>query len=399
MYQPSEVILKKYASVLVNFALNSGEGIRKGEVVSIQGDTSALPLLRTVYAQVLKSGGHPILRLTDESFSKILFENASDTQLQFFPRAYLKSLVDVVDHRIAVLSDVDPMLLRSIPPEKIMLANSHASQIRKWLFAKEDAGKLTWTLALYGTEGMAKEAGLSLDEYWEQIIAACYLDKTDPLKEWKSTFQQLETMRTKLNALPIEKLHIEAEGTNLWIRVGKFRQWLGGSGRNIPSFELFTSPDWRGTEGVITFNYPLYRYGSVIRDIQIKFHKGLVMKISAKQNEELLRELIRQPNANKVGEYSLTDRRFSRISKFMANTLYDENAGGEFGNTHLALGTSYHEAYTKGTKGVRAATWKELGFNESPEHTDIMATTDRTVTAFFHGGQEKVIYQKGQFVL
>ncbi len=118
--------------------------------------------------------------------------------------------------------------------------------------------------------------------------------------------------------------------------VGEQRRWLGGRGRNIPSFELFTSPDWRGTEGWIYCNQPLYRYGNLVKGIRLAFVDGLVSEASAEQNEQVLKEMIATEGADRIGEFSLTDRRFSRITRFMAQTLYDENVGGAHGNTHIA---------------------------------------------------------------
>ncbi len=399
MYNPTQTLLRNYAKVLVNFALNSGKGIRKGEVVSVQGDTSALPLMRAVMRAILVSGAHPIMRLTDESFLTTLYESAGDEQLTFFPSNYVKSLVDTVDHRIALLSDQDPLHLACVDPKKIMLSNKSSGIVRKWLFEKEDAGKLTWTLALYGTPGMAKEANLSLEAYWQQIIRACFLDYPDPVARWRKVFARLEALRTTLSTLPIEKLHLTAPDTDLWITIGEKRKWMGGSGRNIPSFELFTSPDWRGTEGHIFFDYPLYRYGSIIRDITLRFEKGRIVFAHASKNAQLLKQLIKQKNADKIGEYSLTDKRYSRITHFMANTLYDENVGGKWGNTHVALGTSYHDAYTGAIAGKSEKDWQQRGFNESPEHCDIMATTRRRVEAKMHDGSTKLLYENGQFVL
>ena len=109
--------------------------------------------------------------------------------------------------------------------------------------------------------------------------------------------------------------------------------------------------------------------------------------------------MVATENADKVGEFSLTDRRFSRITKFMAETLYDENVGGPFGNTHIALGKSYHDCYDGDPAGGRAAEWERLGFNESSVHTDIVSTTDRTVTATMRDGSERVIYAGGEFQL
>lgn len=180
---------------------------------------------------------------------------------------------------------------------------------------------------------------------------------------------------------------------------GKNRQWLSGRGANIPSFEIFTSPDWRGTEGWIRFNQPLYRYGNVLEGIQLWFKNGRVVKSTATKNEKLLKQMIATEGADKVGEFSLTDKRFSRITKPMAETLYDENMGGPYGNTHIALGASYHDAYTGNVSALTPAQAKKLGFNDSSVHTDIISTTRRTVTAHLHNGDTIVVYKDGQFQL
>jgi aminopeptidase len=83
----------------------------------------------------------------------------------------------------------------------------------------------------------------------------------------------------------------------------------------------------------------------------------------------------------------------------MAETLYDENVGGPFGNTHIALGKSYHDCYAGDPSGVPPEEWARLGFNESAVHTDIVSTTDRVVTATLRGGAEQVIYADGEFRL
>jgi aminopeptidase len=209
----------------------------------------------------------------------------------------------------------------------------------------------------------------------------------------------MQSTLTRLNKLPIDKLHVTAKETDLWITLGKKRRWLGGSGRNIPSFEIFTSPDWRGTNGKIFFDLPLYRYGNIIKDISLEFKNGVIVSASAKKNEKLLGELIAQKNANKIGEYSLTDTRFSKITKFMADTLYDENFGGKFGNTHLAVGKSYHDTYNGDASKVSEKDFERLGFNQSPEHTDIIATSNRIVTAVMLDGSERVIYKDGHFAV
>jgi len=246
---------------------------------------------------------------------------------------------------------------------------------------------------------MAAEAGMGLEEYWQQIVHACFLDADDPIARWREVGQRLDETRERLNALDIERVHVQGEDVDLRVSMGEQRRWLGGRGRNIPSFEIFTSPDWRGTEGWIRFNQPLYRYGNLVKGIRLAFAEGRVTEASAEENEPILKEMIATEGADRVGELSLTDRRFSRITRFMAHTLYDENVGGPFGNTHIALGRSYQDAFAGDPAELKAEDWERLGFNNSSVHTDIVSTTDRTVTAQLRGGGERVIYRDGEFQL
>ncbi|KMQ52370.1 aminopeptidase [Chitinispirillum alkaliphilum] len=399
MYTPSQNVLKKYADVLVKFALNSGKGIKKGEVVYLVTQTPGIPLAKEVYRAVLEKGGHVLLNILDDDFKLMFVEQASKQQLSFFPEKYYKGIADTVDHWVRILADKDPMFLKNADPKKVMLSNQANRPFRQWLDQKEDRGEFTWTLCLYGTEGNAKEAGMSLQAYWNQIKKACFLNEADPLKKWRSVHTQMQKVIDKLNSMPIDRVHVEAKETDIWIKIGERRKWLGGSGRNIPSFEIFTSPDWRGTEGKIYFDLPLYRYGNIIKDIRLEFKNGKIVKATASENEKFLKEMIKQKNADKIGEFSLTDTRFSKISEVMADTLYDENFGGKYGNTHLAVGKSYHDTYDGDLSKISEEQLEELGFNHSVEHTDIISSSDRLVTAVMKDGTEKVIYRKGKFTL
>jgi len=286
-----------------------------------------------------------------------------------------------------------------VDPARIMRRGEAMRQLLDWRGEKENAGRFTWTLGLYGTAAMAAEAGLDLEQYWQQIIDACFLDSDDPLSRWREVGERLDSTRERLDALQIERVHVTGEDVDLQVQLGEARRWLGGRGRNIPSFEIFTSPDWRGTEGWIHCDQPLYRYGNLVRGIRLEFSEGRVTQASAAENEPVLKEMIATEGADKIGEFSLTDRRFSRITRFMAQTLYDENVGGEFGNTHIALGRAYQDAYDGDPAELEPADWERLGFNNSSVHTDVVSTTERTVTATLQDGSERVIYRDGEFVL
>ncbi len=401
-YEPSDEMLQKYAEVLVNFALGSGSGIKPGERIFLQAGLSALPFYRALKKVIFDSGGILISSLADDmdGFGRYFFDNATDKQLTDFPEPYFKGLVDVVDHRIAILSDHDVHELDEVDPKKIMISQKSRKKASEMFDKKENKGLYTWTLALYGTPSMAKEAGLPLDEYWHQIINAVYLDKPDPIAEWKKISKEVERVAGKLTQLDIKRLHAVGDDMDLKITMGEKRRWLGGSGRNIPSFEVFTSPDWRGTEGWIRFNQPLYYYGPKVEGIELHFENGRVAKSSATKNEKLLKEMLAtDKGAAQIGEYSLTDKRLSRITKFMAETLFDENMGGPYGNTHLAVGKSYHDTYTGNTAEINKNIAKDLGYNESAIHVDMISTVDRTVTATLASGKKMVIYKNGQFTI
>ncbi len=399
MYTPSKKILDKYANILVNFALGSGKGIKKGEVIFLQVPECAKPILISLRNAVLTSGGIPIIEYYPDDMVRDYYDLADNSQLEYFPAKYLKGKVEEMDHVISIIAETNKHELEGIDPKKIMMKQKSVKPYIDWRRKKESDGKHTWTLALYGTPAMAKESGMTLEEYWDQIIKACYLNETNPVNKWKQIFNEVERVRTKLNSLNIKSMRIKAGGTDLTIGIDKNRKWLGGSGRNIPSFEVFISPDWRKTEGIISFNQPLYRYGAEIRDVELKFKNGKVVLASASKGEKILNEMIKVENADKVGEFSLTDSRLSKITKFMGETLFDENMGGKYGNTHIALGSAYRDSYKGKVSAVKKEKWQSMGFNDSSVHTDIVSTFDRVVTAKLTSGKEIVIYEKGKFVI
>jgi aminopeptidase len=401
-YVPPPEILQRYADVLVNLALGGGAGIRRGDVVEIIAPESAKPFYAELCRTVWRAGGHVIGRYVpddgpDINLTRDFYAIADGEQLDFFPARYRRGLVDEVDHAIHVLSDAHPQALAGVDPARILRHRRSFKPLNDWQDEKENAGRFSWTIALYGTEAMAREARLTLEEYWEEIVAACFLDQPDPKARWAEVNRDITRYATALNDLPIDRLHIEGEDADLWITLGERRRWIGGGGRNVPSFEIFTSPDWRGTEGWIRFTEPLYVYGSLITGIRLEFAQGRVTSATAEENQPLLEEMVGVENADRVGEFSLTDARLSRITRFMAETLYDENVGGPFGNTHLALGQALHPCYAGDPAAVSSKEWEALGFNSSATHTDIVQTSDRTVTAVLRDGRERVIYAGGRF--
>ncbi|MGH2843528.1 MAG: aminopeptidase [Solirubrobacteraceae bacterium] len=403
-YTPPPEILERYADLLVNYALGGGSGIRPGDVVRVVGEDDAKPLFAEVVKAVWGAGGHAMqmLRIADSDPSRLnraFYELGSPAQLSYFPAQYWRGLVDEVNHDIHIMSGGDPRIFDGIDAERLLAKRRAHRPMMEWQDAKENAGRFSWTMAQYATPGLAAEANMSVEEYWEQVIKACFLDDPDPIARWREVEAQLSAHRRRLDALAVRRVHLVGQDLDLRLTIGEKRRWKDAVGINIPSFEIYTTPDWRGTEGWIRFSEPLYAYGSLVKGIRLEFTAGLVTSATADQNQQLLRTLIATEGADRLGEFSLTDARLSPIGRFMANTLFDENAGGPFGNTHVALGQSYKDVYDGDPSLVSDEEWERLGFNESAVHTDIISTTDRTVTAELADGASRVIYAGGRFEL
>jgi len=396
-YQPPQDVLQKYAQVLVKYALNHGKGLKAGEVVMLRVPDVAKELGRELRNEILRQGGHPMLRLYPTELEADFYELANEEQLTFFPENYLKAQADLVDHNISIIGETDPNELINTDPDKIMRAQVSVKPYRDWLMEKENRNAFSWTAALWGTQAGADTVGLTLEEYWQQIIQACFLDTENPVAKWQELQRQQTSIKATLDDMKIEKVHVVGPDVDLTVQIGADRVWRAGSGANIPSFEFFTTPNMNGTEGWIRFNQPLYHYGNVIEGIELHFEKGKVVKSSATKGEKVLKSMLAAPNAEMLGEFSLTDRRMSRITHVMAETLFDENIGGPHGNMHVAVGMAYKDCFRGDPSQLGADDWNAIGFNDSAVHTDIITTAERTVTATLADGTEKILYENGEF--
>jgi len=368
------------------------------DIVLIRYDPAALYMAEIMQAQLLDLGMNPVLRAGFTSkMERNFFQKANNKQLAFLaPRE--KELYEKINGSIYHHAPESLTYLSDMDPRKIGKATLARKPLRDILDKREQKGLFGWTLCILPTGDLAEKAGLSLKQYTTQILKACYLNKENPVKEWKTVFKKAMAIKEWINSMEVESFHIESENMDLMVIPGKKRKWIGISGHNIPSFEIFLSPDWRGTEGVFFANQPSYRTGNYVEGVRIEFRKGTAAKIEAKKGKDfIVKQLSIDKGASKVGEFSLTDKRFSKINKFMANTLYDENYGGRYGNCHLALGSSYSDTYDGDLSRLTKEVKRKLGFNDSALHWDLVNTEKKTVTAHLTSGEKLVIYENGMF--
>ncbi|WP_031479505.1 aminopeptidase [Maridesulfovibrio frigidus] len=371
---------------------------KKGDVILVRYEVDALPLAEVVFKRLIDEGMNPVPRLSlTPSMEKCFYGSGNDDQVTFVAPGD-EELMKGLNGLIVLLAPSSLTHLADVDPSRIGKSAVAKKYLRDLMEVREQEGELGWTLCSYPTAAMAESAGLTLEEFTAQIVKACYLDDESPAESWKGVFDKATEVKDWLNGLGIESYRIVSEGMDLTVKHGDMRQWIGVSGHNIPSFELFISPDWRGTSGVFYADQPSFRSGNYVEGVKLTFVDGVVTEISAKEGEEFVKkQLAMDPGASRLGEFSLTDRRFSRIDKFMANTLYDENYGGEFGNSHVAVGASYADTYAGDQTKLDEKLKEELGYNSSALHWDLVNTLDKTVYATLKDGSEVIIYAGGEF--
>jgi len=397
--------LDNYADVMIwalrdaRAATGDGAVYSPGDIIMLQYQPSAGSLAERIYARLLDAGFHVKLQpMPHFAMDKIYYDHAQGGQLDLIMPG-TKELYGRINGRIVLTAPDSLTHLAGCDPAKMARSSLAAKPLQKIVDRREAAGLYGWTLCMLPTAALAAQAQLTLPEYAAEIVKACYLDQPDPIAKWRDTMAKIGQVKDWLTSLPIEHVHVQSEDgeTDLKVWLGEKRRWLGGSGHNIPSFEVFTSPEAGRAEGRFHANEASFKLGRYVRGVRLEFAGGRVVKATAEAEEEFVRSRVNLDKGScLIGEFSLTDRRFSEITRFMASTLFDENVGGRNGNTHIAIGRAYTDAYA-GPEKMTPALAKKLKFSDSSEHWDLVATTPRVVTAHLRGGGTQVIYRDGQF--
>jgi aminopeptidase len=395
----TEKQLSGYADVLL-WGLRTARNrkVAKDDLVLLRFDLVAVRLAEILYAKLLEAGAHPLLRMNPtSSMEHDFYSLANDKQLVYIPPGE-ERLFAGLNGSISIYAPESLTHLGGIDPKRIGKAAIARKKLRDLMEKRETQRKFSWTLCIFPTAGLAKHARISQKSYSAQIARACFLNTKSPVAEWQRIYKEAQTIKRWLNRMPVAYLHVESENVDLHVSLGENRKWVGISGRNIPSFEIFVSPDWRGTRGSYYADQPSYRSGNYVKDIHLVFDRGRLVKIGAGKGQNFVEQQLRMDEgAGRLGEFSLTDKRFSRINTFMANTLFDENYGGKYGNCHIALGSSYSNTYSGNPADLTQQMKRKLGFNQSALHWDFVNTEKKRVSAHLKSGKKVTIYENGKF--
>ena len=392
--------IAKYAEVLLwGLSTSRTTPLARHDNVLVQFDLTAVRLAEVLFAKLMDQGLNVIARLTSTASMEVSFYQKSDEgQLTFVPPG-TRELFQNLHGAMYILAPQSLTHLCRVDSQRIARHTLSRKSFRDILVQREEAGIFGWTLCIYPTREYAKCAGLTRQDFTGQIIKACFLDAPDPVAEWTRIHAQAMEIKNRLNSLKVQSFRVESDNVDLVVTPGEKRRWMGISGHNIPSFELFLSPDWRGTQGVYYADQPSYRCGNLVKGVRLEFDKGEVVAVSAEQGEEFVKKQVAMDSgSNKLGEFSLTDKRFSNIDRFMANTLFDENYGGEHGNCHVALGSSYSDTFDGDPATLNEDMKSNLGFNDSALHWDLVNTESKRVSAKMSDGSSVTIYDDGFFI-
>ena len=395
----SKTQLEKYADTLVwGLTTARTKPFKKYDNVLLRCDLEARELGELVHRKLVQRRFNVTVNFLPSPAIEKDFYQFSDDKQRAFLSSWDKEMYNNLNGYVFIHAPASLTHLKDIDTRR----QSQVAIARKPLFnirnKREESGQFAWTLCTYPTEELAKQAKLSVKEYAAQIAKACYLDAPDPVKKWGQVYKQVTAIKKWLLALNMKTIRTESASMDFEVKLGEKRRFLGISGHNIPSFEIFTSPDWRGTRGTYYANLPAFRGGNYVEKIKLEFKDGRAVKIAAARGEDYVKKIMNtDKGASQIGEYSLTDKRFSRIDKFMADTLFDENHGGKHGNCHVAIGNSYSDTYTGDVSKLNDALKKKLGYNDSAVHWDLINTEDKKVTATLANGKKVTIYENGQF--
>ncbi len=297
-----------------------------------------------------------------------------------------------------------PGLMDDIDSKLLALASKRKRETKPLFRKMEERCEIPWCIAAYPgklwAEKLFKEDNNSYQKLKDYIYKICMIDKNNPDKEWDKLLTKNNNVMKKLNNLNLEKLIYQNKlGTNLEVYLPNNYLYSSAKDRtcivNMPSYEVFTSPIYNKTNGIVYASKPLSYNGGLIDNFWIKFKNGKVIDYDAKVGKELLKEIIETDNNScYLGECALVEKD-SPIEKLNINfntTLIDENA-----SCHLALGAGFPECIKDGLT-MKDEELLKKGINISKQHVDFMiGTSDLKITGYTKEGKKVDIFENGKF--
>lgn len=402
--------IARYAKLLVQ----QGVALQPGQELVLQ-----CPIERADFArQIVKcaygcGASHVTVIWSDDETSRLEYENVELGYFEHVPswkREQLNSLAEA-GAAFLFIEGQDPELFGGIDPAKPAAASRASHTELKAFHDGMDFGRNTWCIAGAPIASWAAKVfpDLSAEEalfrLWEAILETSRAAGDDPQGAWETHNAAFEKNKRSLNAHHFDRLHYRSSnGTDLVVGLTDHHIWEGGAARttsgiayfpNIPTEEIFTSPDRMRADGIVHSALPLVHAGSVVRDFWFRFEGGKVVDFDAARGKDVLKEILAtDENACRLGECALISKNtpIRQSGILFYDTLYDENA-----SCHLALGIGFPDCY-EGGYGMTAEELERAGVNQSHTHVDFMiGTEDMDISGITAAGDEVPIFVNGQW--
>ena len=402
--------LDRYANLIVR----KGCAIREGQELAIFAPVERADFSRRLVSSAYAAGaGHVTVIWGDDDVTRLTYENVETSYFENTPSWKIEQLNSLAEEGAAFLflEGSDPNMLRGIDPSKPATAararNTQCLSFRDGM----DFGHNVWCIAGVPVTAWAEQVfpELSPNEavyrLWLAILETSRAAGEDPESAWETHNASFEKTKRFLNTHHFDALHyVSQNGTDLTVGLTAAHVWEGGAGRtqdgtvffpNIPTEEVFTSPDRLRADGVVYSAMPLIHQGNVIRDFWIRFEGGRVVEYDAAQGREILRHVIEtDENSCRLGECALISKNtpIRQSDILFYDTLYDENA-----SCHLALGMGFPECLEGGVEFNKEELLAK-GVNQSAAHVDFMiGTDDMDITGIGADGSKTPVFVNGQW--
>ncbi|MDP9482783.1 MAG: aminopeptidase [Chloroflexota bacterium] len=368
-------LLDRYAEFVVRVGVN----VQTGQDVHVSALVEHAPIARAIAEQAYRAGARRVVvDYGDMHVRRSAIEHAPEDGLGTHYPYELERISLWRDQGVAliyltgnpdpdVLDGLDPIRIAALPSKPLAAAFGDIIEHVPWTaVAAPNEG---WASQIFGEPDM--------DRLWAAVAVATRLDTPDPVAAWREHLATLSERATALDTLAIDTIRFQGPGTDLTVGLLPGSRWLGGSTRtpagiefvpNIPTEEVFTTPDWRRTEGHVRITEPLVLASTRVEGLRLRFSAGRIVEAEADRGVELVRaELDRDPRAPFLGEVALVDRssRVRQAGVVFHDALYDENVG-----CHIAYGTAYTEA-VPGTEDLSREERIAQGVNAALVHTDV----------------------------
>ncbi len=375
----SDERLERYARLAVEVGVN----LQPGQFLRISAEPEHLPLVRAIARAAYARGARFVeTHYRDMHLRRARIQHAPEDSLGWSPPWTLSLLDHLVETRgatIAITGAAEPEILADLDQRRAQ--GTRAREAAERLLEAENRRLIQWTIVGYPNEGWATSVfgEPDVERLWEAVATATRLDEPDPVQAWKEHIARLEARAKVLSDRQFSAIHFRGPGTDLLVGMIPGHAWMTGADEtvdgiphvvNMPTEEVFTTPDRRLTEGFVRSTMPLALGGTIVRGLELRFEKGRITDIRASAGEEAVRqEMETDAGAHYLGEVALVDgdSRVRKTGLIFFDTLFDENAA-----CHIAYGQGIQAAVPGGENGLDAEGLAALGYNDSIVHSDFM---------------------------